>query len=234
MPAPTLGRPAMKSTCRTRLHARRAVAMTCSRRRGRWVSASRRGAGAATWSTYVSSCPLRHLRAGARARRRRGAGVGAHLTALRRTRIGPFRSTGAHHPRPARGIDGWPLADAVAAAFPRVDVSADVGFAGAAGSRFGQPADPAARARSGSTAPSAGCSPSPDGARPAPLPRRVQLTRRALDRRDAAGPRRPIHRLWPCSDGGTCRRAGRHGPRVVAIGVFDGVHYGHRPILTTP
>jgi tRNA pseudouridine55 synthase len=53
-------------------------------------------------------------------------GVGAHLTALRRTRVGGFGLDVARTlEQLADDLAVVPLADAVAAAFPRVDVSAD-------------------------------------------------------------------------------------------------------------
>jgi tRNA pseudouridine55 synthase len=51
-------------------------------------------------------------------------GVGAHLTALRRTRSGPYRIEQARTlDELEASFDAIPLADAVAQAFPRVDVS---------------------------------------------------------------------------------------------------------------
>ena len=75
-------------------------------------------------------------------------GVGAHLTALRRTRVGPFTLDHAKTLDDlAREVAVVPLADAVAASFPRVDVSADdarrlgygqpVGAVGPVGAPFG-------------------------------------------------------------------------------------------------
>ena len=53
-------------------------------------------------------------------------GVGAHLTALRRTRVGGFDLSQARTlEQLAEQLPVVPLADAVAAAFPRVDVSDD-------------------------------------------------------------------------------------------------------------
>jgi tRNA pseudouridine55 synthase len=53
-------------------------------------------------------------------------GVGAHLTALRRTRVGPYDVGSARTlDELATRLDVLELADAVAAAFPRVDVDAD-------------------------------------------------------------------------------------------------------------
>jgi tRNA pseudouridine55 synthase len=53
-------------------------------------------------------------------------GVGAHLTALRRTRVGGFTLEQARTlDELAQALAVIPLADAVAAAFPRVDVSDD-------------------------------------------------------------------------------------------------------------
>jgi len=53
-------------------------------------------------------------------------GVGAHLTALRRTRVGGFTLDSARSvDELAEAMDVVPLADAVAASFPRWDVDAD-------------------------------------------------------------------------------------------------------------
>ena len=53
-------------------------------------------------------------------------GVGGHLTALRRTRVGPFGLESAHTlDELAAGLVLMPLADAAAAVFPRLDVDAD-------------------------------------------------------------------------------------------------------------
>jgi tRNA pseudouridine55 synthase len=61
-------------------------------------------------------------------------GVGGHLAALRRTRVGRFE-----RPRPlAEGLAVLPLADAVAAAFPRRDVDDDAAQA----LRHGRPLPP--------------------------------------------------------------------------------------------
>jgi tRNA pseudouridine55 synthase len=52
-------------------------------------------------------------------------GTGGHLTALRRTRVGPYDLTMAHTiEQLAERLDLLPMAEAVAAAFPRRDVSA--------------------------------------------------------------------------------------------------------------
>jgi tRNA pseudouridine55 synthase len=51
--------------------------------------------------------------------------VGGHLTALRRTRVGPFSQDSAHTlDELAAGLALMPLADAAAAVFPRIDVDA--------------------------------------------------------------------------------------------------------------
>lgn len=53
-------------------------------------------------------------------------GVGGHLTALRRTRVGPYELAGARTlERLAEAWEVLPLADAVDAAFPRRDVTAE-------------------------------------------------------------------------------------------------------------
>jgi len=53
-------------------------------------------------------------------------GVGGHLTALRRTRVGPYRIDAARSlEQLAEHLDVVPLADAVTAAFPRRDVTAE-------------------------------------------------------------------------------------------------------------
>lgn len=70
-----------------------------------------------------------------------GLGVGGHLTALRRTRVGPFR---LEHARTLAALEeapglSLPLDRAVAVAFPRRDVDAD----GAAALAHGRPLPPA-------------------------------------------------------------------------------------------
>jgi tRNA pseudouridine55 synthase len=63
-------------------------------------------------------------------------GVGGHLTALRRTRVGGFGLLQARTLEQLEGgVDVIPLADAVAGAFPRVDVDVDA----AADVRHGRP-----------------------------------------------------------------------------------------------
>jgi tRNA pseudouridine55 synthase len=57
-----------------------------------------------------------------------GLGVGGHLTALRRTRVGPYTVEGSYTlPSLDEGFDAavLPIADAAAAAFPRWDVDAE-------------------------------------------------------------------------------------------------------------
>ncbi|MBB2912276.1 tRNA pseudouridine55 synthase [Streptosporangium becharense] len=55
-----------------------------------------------------------------------GLGVGGHLTALRRTRVGPYDLSGARTlEQLAADCAILPMADAVAAAFPRRDVTAE-------------------------------------------------------------------------------------------------------------
>ncbi|MEV6105811.1 tRNA pseudouridine(55) synthase TruB [Streptomyces sp. NPDC051940] len=55
-----------------------------------------------------------------------GLGTGGHLTALRRTRVGPYDLSAARTlEQLEEKLDVLPLADAAAAAFPRWDVSAD-------------------------------------------------------------------------------------------------------------
>ena len=64
-------------------------------------------------------------------------GTGGHLTALRRTRVGPYGLDRAHTlDELAAALDVLPLADAVAAAFPRRDVTDDQARAVAHGGRL--------------------------------------------------------------------------------------------------
>jgi len=64
-------------------------------------------------------------------------GVGGHLTALRRTRVGPYDLSAAHTlDELAVSLEVLPLADAVAAAFPRRDVTPDQAHAVAHGGRL--------------------------------------------------------------------------------------------------
>lgn len=66
-------------------------------------------------------------------------GCGAHLTALRRTRVGPFDLASAHRlPELAERLDVIALEAAVDAMFPRRDVDAEQG----AGLRHGRPLPP--------------------------------------------------------------------------------------------
>jgi tRNA pseudouridine55 synthase len=54
-------------------------------------------------------------------------GTGGHLTCLRRTRVGPYRVGDAHTLDSLAGsFELLPLADAAAAAFPRLDLTADL------------------------------------------------------------------------------------------------------------
>jgi tRNA pseudouridine55 synthase len=65
-------------------------------------------------------------------------GVGGHLTYLRRTRVGPYDLTQARTiEQLTEDLTVLPLADAVAAAFPRLDVSADDARKIAHGGRLG-------------------------------------------------------------------------------------------------
>lgn len=64
-------------------------------------------------------------------------GTGGHLTALRRTRVGPYGLDVAHTlDELAVSLDVLPLGDAVAAAFPRRDVTPDQARAVAHGGRL--------------------------------------------------------------------------------------------------
>jgi len=64
-------------------------------------------------------------------------GVGGHLTALRRTRVGPYLIGGARTlDQLAAGLQVIPLADAAAAAFPRRDLTADEARLAAHGGRL--------------------------------------------------------------------------------------------------
>jgi tRNA pseudouridine55 synthase len=65
-------------------------------------------------------------------------GVGGHLSFLRRTRVGPYDLAQARTiEQLTEELTVLPLADAVAAAFPRLDVSADDAFKIAHGGRLG-------------------------------------------------------------------------------------------------
>jgi tRNA pseudouridine55 synthase len=75
----------------------------------------------------------------------RELGVGGHLTALRRTRVGGFTLDRARTlDMLAASLEVVPLSDAVAAAFPRVDVAEDVVRAISFGQRFALMDAPAA------------------------------------------------------------------------------------------
>ena len=75
-------------------------------------------------------------------------GVGGHLTFLRRTRVGPYREQDASTlDELAAGLTVLPLAEAAAAAFPRLDLTAEQAALLAHGGRLpgcGLPAGPAA------------------------------------------------------------------------------------------
>jgi tRNA pseudouridine55 synthase len=74
-------------------------------------------------------------------------GTGGHLTALRRTAVGPYTLAQAHTLKELEDQDEpalIPLAEAAAAAFPRVDLTADDARRLAQGARLPLPADPAA------------------------------------------------------------------------------------------
>jgi tRNA pseudouridine55 synthase len=67
-----------------------------------------------------------------------GLGVGGHLCRLRRTRVGPYDLSQARTiEQLTEELTVLPLADAVAAAFPRLDVSAEEAFKIAHGGRLG-------------------------------------------------------------------------------------------------
>jgi tRNA pseudouridine55 synthase len=73
-----------------------------------------------------------------------GLGVGGHLTALRRTRVGPYDLAGARTlEQLEESFEVLPLAQAAAAAFPRWDVDADQARLLANGVRIKAPALPA-------------------------------------------------------------------------------------------
>jgi tRNA pseudouridine55 synthase len=72
-------------------------------------------------------------------------GTGGHLTALRRTAVGPYRLDEAHTleemaATPSAGKWLTPLAEAAAAAFPRIDLTADEARRLAQGARLPLPA----------------------------------------------------------------------------------------------
>jgi tRNA pseudouridine55 synthase len=74
-------------------------------------------------------------------------GVGGHLTRLRRTRVGPYRAADANPlDALAAGFAVLPLADAAAAAFPRLDLPADQAVTLAHGGRLPLDAAPGAPA----------------------------------------------------------------------------------------
>jgi tRNA pseudouridine55 synthase len=72
-------------------------------------------------------------------------GVGGHLTALRRTRVGPYEIGAARTlDQLEASFEVIPLADAAAAAFPRRDLTADEARLAAHGGRLEASASPAA------------------------------------------------------------------------------------------
>jgi tRNA pseudouridine55 synthase len=89
------------------------------------ITAVRRAAGLMDIDALVTCSSGTYIRALARDL---GAavGVGGHLTALRRTRVGPYRASQAHTlDALAERLELIPLDQAAAAAFPRRDLSAD-------------------------------------------------------------------------------------------------------------
>ena len=145
-----------------------------------------------------------------------GSGVGGHLTALRRTAVGPYGLAVAHTlDELAEDFAVLPIAEAARAGFPAVDLRR-------AGRR--RPRRPRARPRPAG----------PDGACSPPTASSWRSTSRAT-----AGPgpsrsssERPADSLPPCRSGAPSTRS---RPTSAApswsIGNFDGVHLGHRHVL---
>ena len=111
-------------------------------------------AGAAPTSTSPSTCSSgTYVRALARDL---GAalGVGGHLTALRRTRVGPFDLAQARTARGAGGASSTclPLDAAVGASFPRRDLDAEEAVSLSYGKKLAAPADRGWSGRSTRTA----------------------------------------------------------------------------------
>ena len=123
-------------------------------------------------------------------------GVGGHLTALRRTRVGPYKLDGARTlDQLAGGPRVMPIADAAAAAFPRWDVDADAGPAAGERRTHQGPegARPGRRLRPRRALPGPG-----GGARgPGPHRRGLPLRSPCLRPGAAPGPPRPLRARSP-------------------------------------
>ena len=150
-------------------------------------------------------------------------GVGAHLTALRRTANGPFDGgscVGLGHPRrtPGRTRAGLlPAADAVAHLAARVDLGDEQALPARAGPAVGDRAS-GVRALRAPTEPGTeiACWPSSTPGKAVPRSRRRCFP---MDSDSALDPR--LEAPLPRDARGT----------VATVGTFDGVHRGHRAVL---
>ena len=214
--------PARTSTCRpARSPSTSCWSPTCAGRATRSTSTSRCAAAAAPTSGRSPATSARAL------------GVGGHLTALRRTAVGPFTLADAHDPRRAgrrlrarRHRPTWP-----GAASPTLDLdeeqARDVGFgrklavdgsSGPARWRCSPPTAGSSRSTS-----SAATSPPPWRSSPEPLcddvpgrprPRRTERSMTTVQ-------------IWRSLD----EVPDDLGRTVVTVGNFDGVHLGHQHVV---
>ena len=135
-------------------------------------------------------------------------GTGGHLTALRRTAVGPYRLQQAHSLEDlSERMQLTPLPAAAAAAFPRLDLTADDARRLAHGVRIPVPPHGTASQETPPSAPAApGAAPAAPGAAPAAPGAAARHSGRNPQRRPRH-PSNPNSRIRPGRHtGGACRR----------------------------